>query len=159
MYIIVKNIYIYIFDYICIYIQIFVYIYNEYMYLNVNVNVYIYMCIYIYIYIYVYIHISQPTRKFAKHTRCEQVDRDVNIPPPKPRSSRSIHDASKLAGTLSSPTPHPNRRLRVAPERCSGCDLLQVVVQPWSHLAKCWSMLPALAGLKQATKEQGVRGS
>ena len=54
-----------------------------------------------------YIHISEPTRKFAKHTRCEQADRDVSIPPTKPRSSRSIQDVSKLTGTLASRPPKP----------------------------------------------------
>ena len=47
-----------------------------------------YMYTYVYIYVskcechckYIYI-ITQPTPKFAKHTRSEQVDRDVNIPP------------------------------------------------------------------------------
>jgi hypothetical protein len=42
------------------------------------------MYMYTYVDIHTYIYITQPTPKFAKHTRCEQVDRDVNIPHPKP---------------------------------------------------------------------------
>ena len=65
--------------YMYTYVDIHIYIYNTYINVNVIVRVYIRI-----LYIYNYIYISQPTPKFAKHTRCEQVDRDVNIPHPKP---------------------------------------------------------------------------
>ena len=51
-----------------------------YIYMYLNVNVILYVCMYIYIYIYIYIF--QPTPKLTKLTWREQVDRDVNIPPP-----------------------------------------------------------------------------
>ena len=56
------------------------------------------MYVYTYVYIYNYIYISQPTPKFAKHTRCEQVDRDVNIPHPKPliKNGKKVFVASCL---------------------------------------------------------------
>ena len=56
------------------------------------------------------------TPKFTNHTWREQVHRDVNIPPtpPKPRSSRSIHDVSKFTVTLTSPPPHPNPEVHEA---------------------------------------------
>ena len=53
------------------------------------------------------------TPKFTKHTWHEQVHRDLNIPPlptpPKPRSSRNIHDVSKFTGTLTFPPSHPTQ--------------------------------------------------
>ena len=65
--------------------DMYIYMYN---YIIVKINVYVYICLYIYVSkcecncIYIYTHIiTQPTPKFAKHTRSEQVDRDVNIPP------------------------------------------------------------------------------
>ena len=80
---------------------------NMYIYMYTIVNMYIYICIcicihmfmYIYIYIYIYkfecnficIHIytTQPTPKFAKHARCEQVGRHVNIPTPHPNPEKT----------------------------------------------------------------------
>ena len=73
------------------------------------------------------------TPKFTKHTWREQVHRDVTIPPhptqtpkftkhtwreqvhptpPKPRSSRSIHDVSKFTGTLTSPPPQTQKKCK-----------------------------------------------
>ena len=82
--------YIYIYIHICLHTHIYVYV------SKCECN-----CICIHTYIYIYL-----SQKFTKHTWCEQVDRNINIPPPpKPRSSRSIHDVNKLTGTLTSPPP------------------------------------------------------
>jgi hypothetical protein len=79
--------------------DMYIYMYN---YIIVKIDVYVYICLYIYMYlnvnviVYIYTHIiTQPTPKFAKHTRSEQVDRDVNIPPP-PKPPNTLKKANKV---------------------------------------------------------------
>ena len=65
------------------------------MYLNVGVIVYV--NIYIYILIYIYIYTTQPTLKVTKHTWCEQVDSDVNIPHSEPSKKAKIGVSLRVA--------------------------------------------------------------